>query len=305
METLQQEQPLTLLADLTRTANSAFYWQSFNPERRGAQTLKEHEAELIADMAHITEISDAETAQRYCAKYKAKLASWLHSESNCASAMITGPARFPVNSQRKKHDWAANHYTEFREFRKRMIESIERAKRRAEKAQIDPMQDLQQRIADREKAQEQYKQINAIIRKYKTDQTRFVALVECGLSEQTATELLKPDFANRLGIPSYRLTNNLAEIKRLKDRLSEEIRKSQLAGGESQKTISFDGGEVIINRELDRVQIKHDSKPSAEVITAMKRNAFKWSPSQGVWQRQLTANAIYATRQLLKIDIAL
>ena len=55
-----------------------------------------------------------------------------------------------------------------------------------------------------------------------------------------------------------------------------------------------------MNYEADRIQIKHDTKPNQDVITLMKKNAFKWSPSNQVWQRQITRNAIYATKQLLK-----
>jgi hypothetical protein len=32
----------------------------------------------------------------------------------------------------------------------------------------------------------------------------------------------------------------------------------------------------------------------AETIALLKSHAFKWSPSNMVWQRQLTNNAIYA-----------
>jgi hypothetical protein len=32
-------------------------------------------------------------------------------------------------------------------------------------------------------------------------------------------------------------------------------------------------------------------KPSQEVIDLLKKHAFKWAPSTGVWQRQLTDTA--------------
>ncbi len=67
------------------------------------------------------------------------------------------------------------------------------------------------------------------------------------------------------------------------------------------KTFDFEGGKVIINYAIDRIQIKHEVKPNAEVITALKKSAFKWSPSQQVWQRQLTLNAQYATEKLTSV----
>ena len=36
------------------------------------------------------------------------------------------------------------------------------------------------------------------------------------------------------------------------------------------------------------------------LLQKMKRNGFKWSPTNQAWQRQLTANAIYVTKHLLK-----
>lgn len=32
----------------------------------------------------------------------------------------------------------------------------------------------------------------------------------------------------------------------------------------------------------------------------LKHNGFKWSPKNGVWQRQLTPNARYTTERMLK-----
>ena len=61
---------------------------------------------------------------------------------------------------------------------------------------------------------------------------------------------------------------------------------------------TFAGGEMLINEELNRVQIKLDAKPENTEI--YKRNGFKWSPCQKVWQRQLTANGIRAAREVTK-----
>jgi hypothetical protein len=41
-------------------------------------------------------------------------------------------------------------------------------------------------------------------------------------------------------------------------------------------------------------------KPSQEVIDLLKKHAFKWAPSTGVWQRQLTDNARYAFKTGIK-----
>jgi hypothetical protein len=52
-------------------------------------------------------------------------------------------------------------------------------------------------------------------------------------------------------------------------------------------------GKILFNYEADRLQILFDSKPDYNTIQRLKKNAFKLAPSNMVWQRQLTNNAIY------------
>ncbi len=41
-------------------------------------------------------------------------------------------------------------------------------------------------------------------------------------------------------------------------------------------------------------------KPDAEIREAVKHNGFKWSPKNKCWQRQLTNNAKYSLKCLIK-----
>lgn len=61
---------------------------------------------------------------------------------------------------------------------------------------------------------------------------------------------------------------------------------------------------------MDRIQIIYDGKPERDVIDKLKHNGFRWSPSQGAWQRQLNRNGRMAVNRVLsetgintKIDI--
>ena len=96
--------------------------------------------------------------------------------------------------------------------------------------------------------------------------------------------------------PPYELTNNLASIKRLEARLEEMRRLSTQA--DELSGWKFDGGEVVINTEVNRIQILFDEKPDAEMRAELKKEAFKWAPSQGAWQRQYTENALRAARRV-------
>lgn len=64
----------------------------------------------------------------------------------------------------------------------------------------------------------------------------------------------------------------------------------------------FDGGRVEINKGVNRVQIFFEGKPDENVRSELKSNGFKWAPSQGAWQRQLTDNAMYALKRISSIQ---
>ena len=94
--------------------------------------------------------------------------------------------------------------------------------------------------------------------------------------------------------PQYALTNNNAEINRLKKRIAEISTDKELGfvGWE------FNGGEAVINEDKNRLQLVFDEKPNDEQRSALKANGFKWAPSEGAWQRQLNNNAIYAAGRM-------
>ena len=93
---------------------------------------------------------------------------------------------------------------------------------------------------------------------------------------------------------SYQLTNNNAEIRRVKARIEQLSKQAQqeFSGWE------FDGGRVEMNREDNRLQVFFDGKPDADARAELKSNGFRWAPSVGAWQRQLTDNAIRAADRL-------
>ena len=119
-----------------------------------------------------------------------------------------------------------------------------------------------------------------------------------GVSEETAERM---DEAVRTGyswvtapFPSYELSNNNAEIRRLKQRI-EQLSVSQKLGYVGW---TFDGGEAVANTDNNRLQLIFDEKPSEGQRSAVERNGVHWSPGEQAWQRQLNDNAIYAASRL-------
>lgn len=89
---------------------------------------------------------------------------------------------------------------------------------------------------------------------------------------------------------SYELTNNNSEIKRIKQRIN-ELEKHRDVGFVGWK---FEGGEAVVNNDINRLQLFFDERLDRERCSVLKRRGFHWSPREGAWQRQLNDNAIYA-----------
>ncbi len=142
------------------------------------------------------------------------------------------------------------------------------------------------------------KAANAAIRKHQKDgpEAQQAALESIGFTAEQAAELLKPDFAGRLGFAPFQLTNNNATIKRLESRLKILEKAQDL----EDRTTDYAWGSVRENKEINRIQFTFGGKPDETVRKLMKANGFRWAPSEGAWQRQLTSNAVYAARGIIK-----
>ena len=136
------------------------------------------------------------------------------------------------------------------------------------------------------------KRINAYHRKNKT-------LEGCpDLTENQAKELQESmdKWIYHIPFPSYSLQSSNAKMKRIQERI-ESLEKAKEKGNAEQE---YDGFKYIENSEAMRIQFIFDGKPDAEVRAILKSNGFRWAPSQGAWQRQLTSNGKYAAKEVIK-----
>ena len=289
-EILPDEQPEPqgpILAHLLLLAQRAYYWTSHDPEGRGERTVRDYSNELSADIQTIKDAAaknseiDSDkinaTLERYKSKYEQHLSAYLSSHSNVASSFITGGSNFPVRRQEKLHRWADNKYEFFREFRNRALAAIIKSF----KTPVNQLEAYKKDLEQRLKSQEQYKAINKAIRTYKKNEVALIeALQELGISESKARILMTPDFANRIGIPSFMMTNNLANIKRIQGRIAQIEALAALPVSDK----DINGATITDNTELNRVQIKFPNKPSDDCRTELKGAGFRWAPSNGTWQ---------------------
>lgn len=284
-----------LLEAYRQRARSAHNWTSFSPEKRGDTMIRDYSAQLEADMREVEELGG--DPADYRTRYERLFSAWIGAKSRCFSSMITGPAKFPTRRHEKATASEQNHYQKFEAFREKYIARLKRNQRREERAQVDPVAEMRAKVERAERNQERMKAANKVIQSKKTSDAEKVALLmEQGFAEPKAVALLQPDFCGRIGFPAYALTNNLANIKRMRQRLAELEKK---AAATTEETTRPDGIRIVENAEADRLQIFFPEKPAPAMIQNLKSRGFRWSPSGKCWQRQLTGNARWAAQQIL------
>jgi len=62
---------------------------------------------------------------------------------------------------------------------------------------------------------------------------------------------------------------------------------------------AFGNIRVVLNEALNRVQIIFPNKPTDNERRILKSHAFRWAPSVGAWQRQLTRNGVRAAKDAM------
>lgn len=209
-------------------------------------------------------------------------------EGRVASILVAGGSNFPVRKKEKQNAARDRNMEEWRDIQG-LLDKI-RSTGMGGISADDPqaVQKLEKKLAGLEQLQEKMKAVNAYYRKHKT-------LDGCPHLSPESIEKVKAGMSNGWRVddkpyPSWALTNNNAEIRRVKERITALTQRSEtpFVGWE------FDGGKVEANRQDNRLQIFFDGKPDADTRSELKSSGFRWSPSEKAWQRQLNDNAIYA-----------
>jgi len=112
---------------------------------------------------------------------------------------------------------------------------------------------------------------------------------------KSSYKLLEKDFCGRYGFASYQLTNNNANISRMKKRLKELEAKSQ----DETKSYMIGEIEIVENVEENRLQILFPGKPDEAMRTKLKGYGFRWSPYNKAWQRHLSESAKHLVTVIL------
>lgn len=229
----------------------------------------------------------------YCRKLAENLNDKYAIAARCPSMLVSGRANFPVQKKKKQNAAEERRLEEWKHIQG-LLDKI-RSVGTGGISSDDPqaVEKLEAKLATLEKHQEMMKAANAAIR-MKDPAKGDAKLAELGYTPEDIAKLRAPDFCGRIGYPAYALQNNNANIRRIRGRIAELKKRTE----STPEGWEFDGGRVVVNTAENRLQIIFDGKPNADVRTELKGEGFRWAPSQGAWQRQLTDNAMRAARRL-------
>lgn len=242
---------------------------------------------------------------RYCS-ILAEAINWDNEiGTRCPSVLICGAGNFPTRKKEKQIvAWDKN----MENFRKadHYLDMLKRAHTLAVKSDDPEVLDfLRAKLAGLEEAHALMVSANAYYRKNKTLEG-FEGIPADTMAWITRPGVYLPGGRNGDGsplafygkpFPTYELTNSNANIKRVKQRIEtlEAVKASKSIEEE------HDGYTYRENAEAMRVQLRFDGKPDDETRALLKRNGFRWAPSQGVWQRQLNDNGKYAAHRVMEV----
>ena len=295
------------------TARNAHYCIHMSDYEPGSATASYQNS--VNSAAQLVEQQKARTSAFYHDKldalldrYARRLAQWTNdynrNQASYPSQFIAGAGNFNMRKHNRQMSREDSLWEEYRQ-----IEAILDKIRSVGTGPVDladphAREMLTERLNSQRQMLEDAKTANAYYRKHKT-------LEGCpGLSEKNRAWLTRPGvFASGDGspisqygspFPAYELASLRGKIERTEQRLAELDKREQQAA-QPQTGTAFDGGQIVRNIDLNRLQILFDAIPDADTRAALKQNGFRWSPKNQAWQRQLTDNAERAARQVLRL----
>lgn len=294
-----EPQTVAVADDISRRdAERAHQWLSHDPDKRGEAFRNEYAQEIgnvyeeLKKLAHTPEqmaILDGEMS-RFKEGYLERSKKLLNAIAGTASPMITGPANFNVSRNNKRMERMLALSTERQAYRERAAKSI------AKKIEAAIPLDV--------KAANAWTAVKNDIDRSVSNGAAHDSITKSNLYGRIET-LAKKGESELLGkaldyIRSQNIYTDRHKIWKLPDlaQKSENIQAERAVMEPSTKA-AYQGAEIVAAPADNRARILFDGKPSQEVISDLKKSGWRWSPSNGAWQRQLTANALASAKAIL------
>lgn len=294
------------LARTAKTINSFYDYTTDEATR----AYKNHiaEVETLAQQKAEQHPERADDIQALLNKYSKKYAEWKNRyyaiECMCPSIMVCGGGNFPVRKKEKQNKARDRHMQNYEYIQSILakIENIGSQREQIKSSDENAIDKLQAKVDELKADLDRSKAMNKYFRKNKT------MLGFEGLTDEQATKIdnaiTNAYSFDKQPAPSFELASIRNKIKTAEGRISEIKRLKESAEqnteNQEQSIYKSDVCQVVENTELMRIQLLFDGKPSDEIRNILKSNGFRWSPSNKAWQRQLTDNARYTTKRVLK-----
>lgn len=215
-------------------------------------------------------------------------------DASYPSVLVAGPAGFDARKKEKQNarrDANMQQYNDIQQIINK-IKGVGTAGIASDEE--NALEKLEKKIEALIDKQETMKKINAYYRKHKT-------LEGCPeISAESAKKIIAE--MERWGLtdhvfPSWELSNNNANIRRLKAR-AQQLRQEKTR--EPSDDVEGCGYILTENTEIMRLQFIFDEKPDDQTRSLLKKNGFRWSPKNNAWQRLLNNNARYAAKAIIE-----
>lgn len=241
----------------------------------------------------LTEKGESMT-DRYCRKLAEYFNDYYRNEASCPSIMISGGSNFPVNKKYKQNSRRETLHNTWK-YLQGYAEKINHLLTQEQpilSGDIDAIEQLETKISQLEEEHKHKLYCNNYYKKHGT-------LKGEGLAEKEIKEI--EDFINRNPFfPPFIVCNDTSNIRRYKSRL-DNLKKAKESEVKEEITVDQTGNElfkVLENTEIMRLQLFFDGKPDETTRSILKKNGFRWAPSYGAWQRQLTDSARYSLKRV-------
>lgn len=296
-EEIEQSYRGTSFRSEKRAKNDIENWGKYYHEFFNKYLDKAEELNLVEDYKSLFDY--------YYSKLLDKEIDLINRRKSLMSTMITGASKFPVRSQRKKHDAynrANNDFLSIEDKLKDKISTLFYGAKVIKSGESDTVQKLKEKLAKKEELHELMKLANKALREY--NKHKDVKKLEKYNFKPALVKSIVDLSKNNEGkaFRRFQLTNSNAEINRLKSRIKEELARAEAY---SSGNVENDFGDlkVVENVEENRLQLLFDGKPSNEVRKVLKSSGFRWSPKNKAWQRQLTENAKWTFNKKVLPDL--
>jgi len=289
---------------------------SHTPERRGEadqESYVEHMRAAWQSYGGKAKTPEAkklvqEELEKYRRGYLSHLMAYLDARSRVVSPLVTGASKFPTRQNEKRNATTERRLNELLAWDKKALGAIDKKLKglRVEQAG-GPAAVMRREVEQLEKLQVAMRDANKIVRSKKlTDEEKARRIVAMGFQESTAVKIMTPPWPGaKPGFETWQFSNNLANIKRKKERIAELERREQAAQtqaeeGGPKEAKSGEGWSMEEDAQDNRLRLYFDGKPTATQRTALKREGWRWSPRNGAWQRQLTQGARLSADRILR-----